>query len=115
MSEVEEGPGTGALVVAPVGDIDLTNANELRTAILCATSSEGTAVIVDLSGVRYLDSLGIRVLFSVARRLRERRKRLLLVTPADAHLRRLLAIVDIESCASVHETVEAARRHGLQN
>jgi anti-anti-sigma factor len=99
----------GTLVVAPVGDVDLTNAHDLRTAILAALSHDNAAVIVDLSRTQYLDSAGIRILFSIARRLEERRRRLAIVAPPEAPVTRLLSIVDIESLASLHPTVEAAR------
>ena len=98
-----------AVVVAPVGDVDLTNAEDLRSAILAATSGDSAGVILDLSRTRYLDSAGVRVLFAIARRLEERRRRLAIVAPPGALVRRLLSIVDIESSADLDETVEAAR------
>lgn len=99
-----------ALVVAPTGDVDLTNADDLRAAILAALSNERESVIVDFSGTRYLDSAGIRVLFSIARRLEERRRRLAIVAPRGAQIRKILSLVDIQSRATVHETVESARK-----
>lgn len=98
----------GALVVTPVGDIDLTNAEDLRAAILASLSNESSGVIIDLTRTRYLDSAGIRVLFSVAQRLHERRRRLAVVTPSEAPVRRLLAVVDMENHADLHETLASA-------
>lgn len=109
LSTVEVRRHDGVAVVAPVGDVDLLSADDLRVAILAAMSNDSPGVIVDLSRTRYLDSAGIRVLFSIARRLEERRRRLVLVAPADALVRRLLEIVDIEARADLVETVGAAR------
>lgn len=99
---------SGWVVVAPSGDVDLTNAADLRTALLAPVSNDSAGVILDLTRTRYLDSAGMRVLFSVARRLEERRRRLVIVAPQGGSVTRLLSIVDIESRADVHETLEAA-------
>ena len=96
------------VLVRPAGDVDLTTADPLRRGCLAAMTNDCVGLVVDLTASRYLDSAGIRAFFSIAEQLEPHRQRLALVVPADAHLRRVLAIVDIESSASVDETVEAA-------
>lgn len=57
----------GASVVTAAGEIDLTNIDAFAAALGDAcTEREGATVIVDLSGVAYLDSGGINVLFGHA-------------------------------------------------
>lgn len=56
-------------VVAVAGEIDLANAAALRDAIEDGAGDTGS-VVVDLTGVRFLGSAGVRVLFDCAQRLR---------------------------------------------
>lgn len=54
----------GASVVTAAGEIDLTNIDAFAAAL--DDAREGVTVTVDLSGVEYLDSGGINVLFAHA-------------------------------------------------
>jgi anti-anti-sigma factor len=58
----------GARVVTAAGEIDLTNIDAFAGAldVACTEAREGATVTVDLSGVEYLDSGGINVLFAHA-------------------------------------------------
>ena len=57
----------GASVVTAVGEIDLTNIDAFAAALdEACPQHQGTPVTVDLSGVEYLDSGGINVLFAHA-------------------------------------------------
>jgi anti-sigma B factor antagonist len=53
----------GGLVVTAVGEIDMSNADRFRDALGQAVSDDGR-LVVDLTGVEYLDSAGVRVLFA---------------------------------------------------
>ena len=61
----------GALVLRLSGDLDVTNAEQVRSAIDAVVSSETEHVIFDLEGLRFMDSSGIAMLVSVARKVRE--------------------------------------------
>lgn len=61
--------GSRTPVVEVSGEIDLANATALGDAIDGASAGSG-AVVVDLSGVRFLGSAGVRVLFDCAQRMR---------------------------------------------
>lgn len=56
----------GVIVLSPVGDLDLTTAEtfveEVSAAISAAVSTEPGGVVVDLSGVAFVDSAGINAL-----------------------------------------------------
>ncbi|MCK2221984.1 STAS domain-containing protein [Actinomadura sp. ATCC 31491] len=56
----------GTSVLAVTGEIDMSNAGVLDDALTRTTGS----VLVDLSGVEYLDSAGLTVLFTHAERIR---------------------------------------------
>lgn len=98
------------LVLAPDGDLDLTNADALRAAALDRAPEATAAIIVDLSRVQYLDSAGIHVLFAIARRLGERRRPMALVVPAGSALRRVLGIAGLEPHLVLDEDLDGARR-----
>ncbi len=60
------GPGDdGDRVLTVTGEIDMSNAAEFRAALDRELARE-TAVTVDLTGVTYLDSAGVAVLFDRA-------------------------------------------------
>ena len=90
------------------GEIESTNADDLRGALAGRLTTEGAGLVLDLSDATYIDSAGIEVLFDLARRLRTRRQRLWLVVPAGAPMRRVLDLCDIDRAAAVHVTLESA-------
>ena len=55
----------GTPVVTAVGEIDMSNAGIFRDALTGASAGEGR-LVVDLTGVEYLDSAGLTVLFTHA-------------------------------------------------
>ena len=71
MLEVEAGPG-GVVVARLAGEFDTTNAARLRSALLGAVEQAGEpGVEIDLSAVRFMDSMGLGALvagFHLARR-----------------------------------------------
>jgi anti-anti-sigma factor len=80
--------------LAVAGEVDQLNAGMLTDAFAAVLQgSEGT-VFVDLGGVTYLDSSGLRVLLS-QRLAFEAAGRLLVVTEASAILRRLFEVVGV--------------------
>ncbi|MGI8616370.1 MAG: STAS domain-containing protein, partial [Actinomycetota bacterium] len=54
------------------GEVDLSNATELEGLITEAVPNNVVGVVLDLSGVTYIDSAGVRLLLSLAGRLRWR-------------------------------------------
>jgi anti-sigma B factor antagonist len=57
----------GQTVLAVSGDIDLATAPRLGEALTEARQAGATATVVDLTGVDFMDSAGIRVLMEAAR------------------------------------------------
>ena len=93
----------GSVVVASFeGEIDSSNAAELRLALSERLPSSATALVLDLSAVTYLDSSGIQLLFDLGRRLASRRQSIRLVVPANAPMRRVLELCAVESVAPMH-------------
>jgi len=59
----------GIPVVTAVGEIDMSNADRFRDALGQAAVAGGR-LVVDLTGVEYLDSAGVHALFEHAARIR---------------------------------------------
>ena len=86
----------GELVLASVvGEIDLSNARDLDTALHGAISNATQRVVIDLSQTEYFDSVGIRSLFTLAENAQSRRQEVFLVVPETSRLRRLFELVDL--------------------
>lgn len=59
------------VVVAAQGEIDVSNAGELRDPLDAALAQGAAGVVCDLAEVPYIDSTGIGVLVGVAHRAKE--------------------------------------------
>jgi anti-sigma B factor antagonist len=61
----------GAVVVAASGEIDMSNTDAFAAALTHAQGeAEGSTLVVDLTGVEYIDSAGLAVLFPHVEHLR---------------------------------------------
>ena len=63
-------------------EIDATIADKLQTVLLEAVENGHATIVVDLTGTRFCDSFGLRVLGAAHRRALEERGELRLVLPA---------------------------------
>jgi anti-anti-sigma factor len=99
----------GASVVGHVtGEVDMTNAAYLREQLLDSMPNDALALIIDISGCRYLDSAAIEVLFDLSRRLGRRRQELRLVMPPSSPLRRVIELTEVGTAAPVYESLDSA-------
>jgi anti-sigma B factor antagonist len=94
-----------ATIVELRGDVDIGGSQELRE-LLSDALGEG-AVVVDLSGVRFLDSAGIGLLVAAHRRADEQGTPFLLAAPSDG-AERVLSLTRTDRLLIVHPSVEAA-------
>ena len=63
MFEVRAEPADdGAVVIWVAGEVDLTVSGALERALLDATTTSARAIVVDLGGLRFLDSSGVHAL-----------------------------------------------------
>jgi anti-anti-sigma factor len=86
--------------VAIVGEIDLANSASVEASIFDAISNDDTQVVLDLAGVDYLDSSGVRILFALLSRLRTLQVELVIEAPTASPARR---IVELSGMASLVE------------
>jgi len=104
--EIEE---RGDVVVARVtGELDIAGASTTGESIHGAVPNSARALVVDLSGLDFIDSSGIAMLFGLARRLGSRRQELRVVARDGRPVARVLQIVEFDRAAPVHETLDEA-------
>lgn len=78
------------------GEVDLANAQDVDRELRRIEETDAAVILVDLAGVPFIDSTGIKVLISAARRSQSR-NRLLLDCPSPAVLRvlRIAGVADL--------------------
>jgi anti-anti-sigma factor len=104
-----EGERQGTVCLVRVhGEIDLSNAHEVSSAIGSAMGQEARWLVVDLSDLTYLDSSGVALLLRLAERLQTRRRRLHLVVPRGSPVRRVLVFTGLPRVIPVEARLEEA-------
>lgn len=93
-----------AIIATVTGDIDGSNAAELRRAVAERIPSTARSFVMDLSGTNYIDSTGIELLFELARRLAARRQLFSVIAANGSGVRRVLELCDIGSVAVLSES-----------
>jgi anti-anti-sigma factor len=83
-------------VVTVRGEIDVSNGENVQTAILDAVNLDTRCVVLDLSDVVYFDSVGVRVAFDCEQRLARQSISFGVVRPADSYVRKVLEICGAE-------------------
>lgn len=98
----------GTVLIACVeGELDFTNVDELERRILAAANNDLIAIALDLTRTGYVDSAGVRMIFTLARHLDACRQRLALAVGSASPLRRLIEFTNLGSVAALCESVEA--------
>jgi anti-sigma B factor antagonist len=108
LADVQFTRSGGALVARLTGEVDSSNAASLRTAITEATPNQSLAVILDLSGIGYLDSAGIHLIYQLRSDLRTRGQSLRLVIPAGSPATDALRLAGMWRHLETVETLDAA-------
>ncbi|NUT55779.1 MAG: STAS domain-containing protein [Thermoleophilia bacterium] len=96
----------GAAVVRLVGELDLYNAPQVRSALLELAAEQPERLVVDLGEVSFVDSTALGVLIEARTKLENRRSFLLAAPGLETH--RALTISGLDQHLAVHDTVDAA-------
>ena len=96
----------GAIVVRLAGELDLYNAHLVRDGLIAAAERGPERLIVELSGVTFIDSTGLGVLIEARTRLANPRA-FLLVGPG-LETRRALEISGLDRHFAVHDSLDDA-------
>ncbi|HKG64386.1 MAG TPA: STAS domain-containing protein [Solirubrobacteraceae bacterium] len=93
----------GGIVLAVVeGEIDLSNAPGLQVEVTTAVPNTARGLLLDLSGIDFLDSSGVHMLYDIADRLATRQQHFAVVLEPDAPPRRAIELSGVEPAAWLH-------------
>jgi anti-sigma B factor antagonist len=100
----------GTEILALEGEFDLSNSAELERRLCEASDAEPTDIVVDLRGVRFVDSTMLQVLLRSFARAHERGTRFALIRP-NALVWRVFVLTGLSmhflSYSSLHEALSA--------
>ena len=106
-----ERDGDAHLIVAR-GEIDLTTAPLLSSALQAALDQGGGRVVVDMSQISFIDSAGLSVLLNALRRLTRQGRTLAIACHEHGSVHKLLAILELVGTLSLHRTRKSALENG---
>jgi anti-sigma B factor antagonist len=90
------------------GELDMSNAEGIGAAVVDTMAADTVGVVMDLSGVEYLDSAGIYVLFGLRESLRARGHALVIVVPEGSPVNDALRLAGIKQHTEVALSLEEA-------
>jgi anti-anti-sigma factor len=99
-----------AVIARVTGEIDMSNAGELREAIAAYTPNDSLGVVLDLTSVDYVDSAGIHMLYRLAESLRHRGLALRIVIPPESAASDALRLAGIKQQADAVAEVDEGLR-----
>lgn len=106
MTVVDAHTSQGVHALKIRGEVDLTNATEIKAAINHLASPDAAVILLDLTETTYLDSSGIAMLFHLYQRLKERRQSLHLVVPPNSPLYTALNLTALPRTIPIRPTLE---------
>jgi anti-sigma B factor antagonist len=97
----------GYAVVALRGELDLADAAVVAAELTVVAAREPGIIVVDLGGLKFIDSSGVAALARGRRQARQAGGELILAAP-QRNVMRVLAIIRLAEAFSVYATVEEA-------
>jgi anti-anti-sigma factor len=95
-------------VATLVGDIDMLNGEGVGQELLRIGLTSSIGLVTDLNGIRYADSAGVRVLFTLKRQLAQARLGLAVAISEEAALRRLLKVTNFDEIVPTLPSIDSA-------
>jgi stage II sporulation protein AA (anti-sigma F factor antagonist) len=83
--------------IALIGKLDIVGVGEIENKFLGYTAARKVGAVVDLSGVTFVGSMGLRIFLSAAKALHLEKKKLVLLNPAPLVKDVLPIMTDLES------------------
>jgi anti-anti-sigma factor len=98
----------GVPVAGIRGEVDVSNAGDLGNRLHAFVPNSALGLVLDLTETTYFDSSGVRLLFDLGERLRQRQQELRVVVAGGSFLADLLAIINFAVFAPVEVSVADA-------
>jgi anti-sigma B factor antagonist len=97
----------GVPVVRAAVEVDATNADDLRSAILSAMAAGPDRLVVDMSGTEFCDSTGLNVLVRAHKRLEDAGGELLLIA-REPTLLRIFKVTGMDTMFHLYSSLDEA-------
>lgn len=98
-----------SLILSITGEVDISNIDSVAAAIYALPNTED-GLLIDLTGVTYLDSSAVSLLHDLAMRLRNRAQRLIVTSPPGTPPRRILELTALYVNAPVADSLDSGLR-----
>ena len=107
--EISTGRHGAACVVTLTGEVDVYTAPALRVRLIEAVESDCRAIIVDMTGVEFIDSSGLGVLVSILKRVSEKGSTMTIVSDREVVLK-VFRITGLDRVFPIVPTLAEATR-----
>jgi anti-sigma B factor antagonist len=105
--ELSIGVNGGHTVAAVCGELDLADAEAVSSLLIAAVAACGPSVILDLTGLEFIDCCGLRVLLRVGKFTRRNGGDIYLAGP-QRRVRKVLSVTGLIDVFSVYPSVAEA-------
>jgi anti-anti-sigma factor len=95
------------------GRLDIEGVNVIDTKFAALSASAARRIVLDLTGVDFLASIGIRSLISNGKALQQRGGRMVLFLGENASVTKVLKTMGIDTLLPIHADIESARADAL--
>lgn len=94
------------------GEIDTSNVSEIGEALAAAAADDRRqGMVIDLSGVAYLNSAMVKLLFDLAEQMHKRHQQMRLVMTETAPMRKLILLLKFDLVVPLDKTIDDALAH----
>jgi stage II sporulation protein AA (anti-sigma F factor antagonist) len=104
---IQEDRQDGVVIVAPIGRVDSTTSAALDKRLLALVAAGERRLVVDFAGVDYISSAGLRVLLTLAKKLKDAPGSLALCAMGDS-VREVFSLAGFMPLFAVEPTRAAA-------
>ena len=108
LADIRFEPFSGGVIAAISGEIDISNADKIESALRQVVTNDALGLVLDLSEVDYFDSAGIHLVYGLREDLRVRGQQMRLVVPERSSARDTLSLAGVLNALEVDPDVATA-------
>jgi anti-anti-sigma factor len=95
LAQINHRTEQNAIVASLVGEVDISNAADIGSALEGSVPQRALGLVLDLSSATYIDSAGVHLLFRLGGRLTRRRQQLRVVVPEGAPIFKIINLAGL--------------------
>jgi anti-anti-sigma factor len=108
LARLETRHEAGAVIASIAGEVDISNAADLGSALEGSVPQRALGLVLDLSEATYIDSAGVHLLFRLGGRLTRRRQQLRVVVPEGTPIRKVVNLAGLNWTVPQNRSVAEA-------